>query len=220
MPAEGEGAIAPGVVISAERPRNAERTAQRREQILDAAYQVFASKGYTSTTIADVAQALKLGHGTIYRYFDNKLDLFMAVIARILAHLAGALAGEGPQASNTLAEYRAQVVRIGTRLAQMLDTDPAVAKLLFYEAMGISAELDEHLQAAFEAAGRITELFLQNGKSKGFLRADMDAEATSLAMNALMFEAGRRIVRSADREQARERWVNAIVALIFGGISG
>jgi AcrR family transcriptional regulator len=206
--------------MSSERPRNPERTAARREQILDAAYQVFASKGYATATIADVAQSLRLGHGTIYRYFDNKLDLFMAVIARILAQLAGALTGEGPQSSNTLQEYREQVVRIGNRLADMLDTDPAVAKLLFYEAMGISAELDEHIQAAFEAAGRITELFLHNGKSKGFLRQDMDVEATSLAMNALMFEAGRRIVRSTDHERARERWVQAIVAMIFGGISG
>lgn len=204
--------------MTPEKPRNAERTAARREQILDAAYQVFASKGYATATIADVAQSLRLGHGTIYRYFDNKLDLFMAVIARILAQLAGALAGEGPQSSNTLQEYREQVVRIGNRLADMLDSDPALAKLLFYEAMGISAELDEHIQTAFEAAGRITELFLQNGKSKGFLRADMDVEATSLAMNALMFEAGRRIVRSSDHERARERWVHAVVSLIFGGI--
>lgn len=206
--------------MSSERPRNPERTALRREQILDAAYQVFASKGYATTTIADVAQSLKLGHGTIYRYFDNKLDLFMAVVARILVHLAGALAGEGPQSSSTLAEYRAQVVRIGNRLAELLEGDPALAKLLFNEAMGISDELDERIQLAFESAGRITELFLHNGKSKGFLRVEMDVEATSLAINALMFEAGRRIMRAQDRQQARERWVNAVVALIFGGIKG
>ena len=70
--------------MSPDRPRNPERTAARREQILDAAYQVFASKGYATTTIADVAQSLRLGHGTIYRYFDNKAELFKEVIRQTL----------------------------------------------------------------------------------------------------------------------------------------
>jgi AcrR family transcriptional regulator len=196
----------------------ADRAAQRRKQILDAAYQVFASKGYAAATIADVAQLLRLGHGTIYRYFDNKLDLFMAVVGGILSRVSAAIASEDPNRTTTLGEYRAQVERIGRTMLSLLDSDPAVTKILFYEAMGISAELDERIHQAWEMAGRLTELYLQNGKKRGFLRADLDIEYTALAINALTFEAGRRIVRSGDAAAARERWLAAVTGLIFDGI--
>jgi AcrR family transcriptional regulator len=199
--------------------RQLDRVAQRRKQILDAAYQVFAGKGYAAATIADVAQALRLGHGTIYRYFDNKLDLFMAVVGGILSRLSAAIASEDPQRASTLEEYRAQVERIGRTMLSLLDSDPAVTKILFYEAMGISAELDERIHQAWEMAGRVTELYLQNGKQRGFLRASLDSEVTALAINALTFEAGRRIVRSADPTAARERWLKAVTALIFEGVA-
>src|SRR4051794_429705 len=79
------------MALDEESPQS-DRTVQRRKQILEAAYQVFASKGYAASTIADVAQSLRLGHGTIYRYFDNKLDLFMAVVGGILNRLSGVIA--------------------------------------------------------------------------------------------------------------------------------
>lgn len=195
-----------------------DRVAHRRRQILDAAYQVFATKGYTAATIADVAQALKLGHGTIYRYFENKLDLFMAVVGEILTRLAQVIAGEDPRLACDAEAYREQVVRIGQRMIGLLDDDPAVTKILFYEAFGISAEIDEQIQLAWETAGKFTEMYLVNGKRRGFLRQDLDVEITALSINALIFEAGRRIVRASDRECARERWLSAIVKLIFEGV--
>ncbi|MET0287015.1 MAG: TetR/AcrR family transcriptional regulator, partial [Polyangiales bacterium] len=61
---------------------------------------------------------------------------------------------------------------------------------------------------------------LHNGKKRGFLRADLDVPLTALAVNAMIFEAGRRVLRSADRVEARQRWVNALVGLMFDGIRG
>ena len=58
---------------------------ERRRDILDAARTLFASKGYQATNIADVADRLKMGHGTFYRYFKNKRDIFSHVIDEIVA---------------------------------------------------------------------------------------------------------------------------------------
>lgn len=204
--------------MSSEREASAARAAWRREQILEAAYKVFATKGYAAATIADVAQQLGLGHGTIYRYFENKLELFMAVIGLILERVGRVIIGEDPSLAHTLEEYRAQVARKSQRLMELLDSDPAIAKVLFYEAMGISEELDERIQIAWEAGAQVTAAYLMNGKARGFLRADLDVESTALAMHALMFEAGRRIVRAKDKEQARQRWQASVISLIFDGI--
>ncbi len=195
-----------------------ERAELRRSQILDAAYKVFSEKGYRDTTVADVAQVLGMGHGTFYRYFTNKHDIFEQVMNSALLRVAKVIASEDPKATNTLAEYRGQVERIGSGMLDLLDSDPAIPRLLFYEAMGISPELDEKIQRVWELSGEVTETYLINGKSKGFLRADLDTSVAALAINALIFEGGRRVVRSADKATAKRRWLKTLVEMIFGGI--
>jgi AcrR family transcriptional regulator len=197
-----------------------ERSELRRAQILDAAYKVFSSKGYRDTTIADVAAELGMGHGTFYRYFTNKYDIFQQVLKTALVRVAKAIASEDPKAANSLDEYRAQVERIGSKMLTLLDEDPAIPRLLFYEAMGISPELDDKIQQGWEFAGSVTEAYLVNGKRKGFLRADLDTHVVALAINALIFEGGRRVLRSKDREAAKKRWLQGLVALIFRGVAG
>jgi AcrR family transcriptional regulator len=197
-----------------------ERSEQRRAQILDAAYRVFSTKGYRDTTIADVAAELGMGHGTFYRYFTNKYDIFQQVLGTALMRVAKIIASEDASAANSVDEYRAQVGRVGANLLALLDADPAIPRLLFYEAMGISPELDEHIQRSWELAGQVTEAYLVNGKQKGFLRADLDTHVVSLAINALIFEGGRRVLRAKDRAEAKQRWLASLTALIFDGISG
>ena len=46
-------------------------TAARRKQILDAATQVFAEKGFHRATIKDIARVAGIADGTIYTYFDS-----------------------------------------------------------------------------------------------------------------------------------------------------
>lgn len=48
---------------------------EKREQILDAAVHEFAKKGFSRTTINDIAQAAGIGKGTIYEYFSNKEEI-------------------------------------------------------------------------------------------------------------------------------------------------
>jgi len=50
----------------------------RRNEILQAARKVFASKDYASATLDDVATVAELSKGTIYLYFKNKADLFLS----------------------------------------------------------------------------------------------------------------------------------------------
>lgn len=205
---------------SRDSPKAQERAAARRSQILDAAYEVFASKGYRDTTVADIAQRLGIGHGTFYRYFENKHHVFEQVLTAGLLRVAQSISSEDATASDTLEAYRAQVRRIGERMLDLLENDPALPRLLFYEAMGISPDLDEKIQRMWELSGTFTEAYLRNGKRRGFLRADLDVPVTALAVNAMIFEAGRRVVRSTDRAKARQRWVNALVSLMFDGIRG
>ncbi|MDX2430370.1 MAG: TetR/AcrR family transcriptional regulator [Bacteroides sp.] len=52
---------------------------QRKEEIIQAAEQVFFSKGFEQSTMDDIAEKAELSKGTLYLYFKNKEDLHMAV---------------------------------------------------------------------------------------------------------------------------------------------
>jgi AcrR family transcriptional regulator len=61
----------------------AQVAALRRTQILDAAAQVFAVRGFHRTTVRDVAKAAGVADGTIYNYFENKTALLLGILDRL-----------------------------------------------------------------------------------------------------------------------------------------
>jgi AcrR family transcriptional regulator len=69
---------------SANFPQEQARKQQRREQILAAAFQVFAVQGYEAARIDDVAERAGVAKGTIYLYFHDKKQLFRAVVRSLL----------------------------------------------------------------------------------------------------------------------------------------
>ena len=61
-------------------PERKEREkAMRRQQIQDAAKKVFLEKGFSATTMEDIAQASELSVATIYLYFKTKDELFASL---------------------------------------------------------------------------------------------------------------------------------------------
>ena len=78
-------------------------TALTREQILAAAEEVLRRYGPAKTTVVDVARALGVSHGTVYRHFPSKTALREAVterwLARILQPLEAPSVTTGPASS-------------------------------------------------------------------------------------------------------------------------
>jgi len=52
----------------------------KRQQILDAAQQVFASKGFDGASIKDLAKAAKISPGLLYWYFKDKTDVLVSLL--------------------------------------------------------------------------------------------------------------------------------------------
>jgi AcrR family transcriptional regulator len=52
----------------------------KRQQILEAAAEVFSSKGYYSAKIEDIAERAGIGKGTVYEYFPSKEELFRVTL--------------------------------------------------------------------------------------------------------------------------------------------
>lgn len=65
-------------------PRWRRRAADRPGEILDAGLTVFIAKGFAATRLDDVAAAAGISKGLLYRYFDNKAELFKAMVRQML----------------------------------------------------------------------------------------------------------------------------------------
>ncbi len=68
---------------SAKLQRRAERQ-NRREDVLNAAIEVFAQKGSNLATIADVAKRARVALGTVYLYFNSKDDLLQKCMSEVI----------------------------------------------------------------------------------------------------------------------------------------
>ncbi len=59
----------------------ASRRARSRRRILDSARAVFFRDGFMAANLDEVADLAGVAKGTLYRYFDNKADLYVGVLA-------------------------------------------------------------------------------------------------------------------------------------------
>jgi AcrR family transcriptional regulator len=80
--------------------RREREKAERRESILDAAEQVFFSKGVKEASMDEIAEAAELSKGTLYLYFSSKEEIYLGINLRALKILKAmfqtVLAGEAP----------------------------------------------------------------------------------------------------------------------------
>jgi AcrR family transcriptional regulator len=69
----------------------AERTAERRAAIVEAALDEFIARGFTATRLDDVAKRAGVAKGTIYLHFRDKESMFEELISTAIVPLLGRL---------------------------------------------------------------------------------------------------------------------------------
>lgn len=87
------------------------RGKRTRQQLLDAAEQVFGEKGYEASSIAEITQKAEVALGTFYVYFENKHAIFVELVAqlgeRLRRALGGAVKGKPTRLERERAGFRA-----------------------------------------------------------------------------------------------------------------
>ncbi|MES2116419.1 MAG: TetR/AcrR family transcriptional regulator [Pseudomonadota bacterium] len=80
------------------KPRWERRKDARPQELLAAALAQFVERGFAATRLEDVARRAGVSKGTLYLYFENKEELFKAVVREHIVHAIGA-------AEQTVAEF-------------------------------------------------------------------------------------------------------------------
>ncbi len=192
---------------------------RRRREIIEAAYDVFCEKGYSAAGIADIAERLGMGHGTFYRYFKNKRDILEQVVEYGVEQIVEVLRREAATPATTLDQFREQLRHIGERLFSLLEADPGLGQVVLLEATSIDHELTQRVLGLLDTFGALAATFLEQGVRRGFLRADLDTERVGRAITALALPELFAALRGATGPEQRQRYVEAMVRLVFDGIA-
>jgi AcrR family transcriptional regulator len=163
--------------------RPAMAKAERRQQILVVARDLFAKRGYHQTTIDDIVVEAGVARGTFYLYFEDKRAIFSDLIDRFASQLAVAIVRivvDDPT-NDMAAQVRENIRRIvGTCLA-----DRAMTKMLFTDATGIDPAFDRKLGNFYDSmVGLLTET-LKDGQKLGIVRDGEPRVLAYLTLGAL-----------------------------------
>ncbi len=108
------------------RPANLER----RELLLAVARRVFAERGFTATTMDDVARAAGFTKPILYQYFDSKTDLYREIVSQTAATLLNQL----ELAVHTTESPRARIEVAFRVYFEMVVSEPDAFRILFIHA--------------------------------------------------------------------------------------
>ena len=68
------------MMIKKNLPRREREKARQRQEMLEAALNLFSEKGYHNVTMHEIAGKAEFAIGTLYKFFKNKEDLYKALI--------------------------------------------------------------------------------------------------------------------------------------------
>jgi TetR/AcrR family transcriptional regulator, transcriptional repressor for nem operon len=138
---------------------------ETRDRLVFTAMQLFAEKGYGSTSVADILRAAGANSGSLYHFFPTKQDLLLEALARYRDGIGPMLLEPAWQGVDDpiervfalLAAYRAMLERteclygcpIGSLALEIHEPDPPVRELLAINFDGWVAAIER----CFEQAG-------------------------------------------------------------------
>ncbi|PTL35335.1 hypothetical protein CLG94_10170 [Candidatus Methylomirabilis limnetica] len=105
---------------------------KRRQQIVEAAVELFSRKGFRGTRTREIAEAAGISEAMIYRHFATKRELYSAIIeAKSATEELLASAATAAQGKDDAGVLRA----VGLKMIEQTVQDPSLMRLLLFSAL-------------------------------------------------------------------------------------
>ncbi len=180
--------------------RAEERRKERRSQLLAAATQVIAERGYAHTSVDDVIKAAGVSRGTFYLYFESRDALFAEMLDEFLLKLGQAVEIIGIEDEDPAGALYANF----TRVIELLATHRNLTKVLFREAVGLSEAIDQRVNGFYDFLYAMVIGALRKGVLHGLVR-EVDESIIAPAIVGTVKEVIRaRIVAGSEEVDADE----------------
>ena len=184
--------------------------AARRNELLRAAREVFATKGYHDAKIDDIVAAAKVAKGTFYLYFKDKRSIFSELVDGFFTRIGGAILKVHGDA-----DVEAQVKHNIRAIVAVLLDDPHLAQILLSYASGLDPAFVAKIRSFYDG----TKLLLREALAEG-QRLGIVAEGDTALFATFTIGALKEIIleqASAERVRPREEIVAALFELLQAG---
>lgn len=148
---------------------------------------LFASKGYSETSMDDIVKATGVSRYGLYGTFGNKRELFEQALDRYADNMGKQAFLRLLEPETTLDNIRA-ILR--ERVVDMCCEDETKGCLFIHTAMELAPRDDDLRDVLHKFMRRISKLFavgLETAKAKGEVRKDLDVNAAGELLTSTMF---------------------------------
>jgi TetR/AcrR family transcriptional regulator, mexJK operon transcriptional repressor len=191
-------------------PRQA-RSREKREGLLRASAQVFAERGYSSTTADAIAEVAGVSVGTFYNYFRNKRQILLALVIDQLDDIFGHLRMARVDLShgNSRRHIRAAVA------AALRQNERSGLRRAWQELMSSEPDLVPYQQVIRSYAQQQLTAQLRLAQQRGGTWDHLDIEVTALAILALIDSLTLRAQRLPDEARVIEGVADMVYRAIY-----
>lgn len=194
--------------------RRERRIAARQEQILEAAATVFSQKGYERATTREIAEAADISEGTLYNYFNSKVDLLNGVSKAFADEITDKIASiEADNLEDMMAQLLTDRFRSGRERRLFI---------LFLNEARLNSEVHHYygqdaLQRIISATEERFRSFMESGVMRP-LDPSIAARAVSATIMgfAALYELGQ--YGAEDNGFSAERWGKEVTDLFLKGL--
>ena len=151
----------------AAKKESSSRRGDRKEQILEAAREVFSHKGYNEVTVADITSGAGIAKGTLYLYFHGKEDLFLEVIRDAVHRLRLALGEAVGEVDDPLERVRVSVPVI----FDFCRREAGLYLAIFQQASFLQSERQKEYNALYEPLAKDFQRTIEEGMRRGIFKA-------------------------------------------------
>ena len=149
----------------------------RQSEIIRVAVELAAEKDVSSVTTQDMADAMQLTQGAIFRHFASKDEIWLAVMHWIQITLMSVLSKAAANASDPLDA----IERMFLAHVSFINKHPAIPRILFSELQhkknGKLRQLIQEIMSGYE--GRIAAL-LDAAKAQSLVDAELDSKSAAV----------------------------------------
>jgi TetR/AcrR family fatty acid metabolism transcriptional regulator len=147
--------------------------ADRRKQILKAAVEVFAERGFHRTRVSDIAKRAGVAYGLIYHYFDSKDDVLNSVFEENWAVFIKVL--RDLEANRDLSAV-AKLQSIAALLIDALRITPMIIQVIIQEISRSDRFVQAKKLTAFQDAFAVVHAIIVAGQAAGELKRGLDPQ--------------------------------------------
>lgn len=165
--------------------RGARAPVHSTARILEAAVHLFATRGYASSTLEEVAAKAGFTKGAVYYYFKSKERLLLEVLSAIEQRSIDATTEAVRRDGGTPADQLVNFVRHQTRWAARHPKDLAIVVLLSIETASTKSKVRTKMLGMYAKISRLLEEIIDAGKLAGEFSTDQETKDTALYLQAV-----------------------------------